>query len=131
MNKIYYAHHLYKYNTKIEEYELDLIKNLLAKYEILNPNGDIEHDDLKNEAKIMEKCLSCISDDNIMGTVFSSVDGVVGKGVYDEVNHTKELNKEIYYIFNNTIIKLKDVKFTLTNKNNNRFYAIVDELITI
>ena len=42
LNKIYYAHHLWKYNTPIEEYELNVIKRYFPYHEIINPNGYIE-----------------------------------------------------------------------------------------
>lgn len=125
---IYYAHHLYKYDTKIEEYEIDLIHKILPCYDILNPNGDIKHEDLSDEQKIMDKCLSEISKDNVIGVVFSSISGVIGKGVYDEVNHALSLGKEIYYIYNNTIEKCSNISFELTNQNSGRFYAIVKQI---
>jgi hypothetical protein len=127
-NKIYYAHHLYKYDTKIEEYELELISKILSKYDVLNPNGEIEHEDLSNEQKIMEKCLSEISKDNVIGVVFSSISGVIGKGVYDEVNHALSLGKDVYYIYNNAISKCSNISFELTNQDSRRFYAIVQQI---
>ena len=36
--KIYYAHHLWKYGTEIEQYEIYLIKNKFPASTIINPN---------------------------------------------------------------------------------------------
>lgn len=123
---IYYAHHLYKYGTKVEEYELDLIRKQLPQFEILNPNGDIIHADLTDEGKIMEKCLSEISRNDVEVLVFSSLNGVVGKGVFDEVNHALSLGKPVYYICSNTVERYYDSNFTVINESR-RVYAIVNK----
>lgn len=123
---IYYAHHLYKYGTKVEEYELDLIRKQLPQFEILNPNGDIIHADLTDEGKIMEKCLSEISRNDVEVLVFSSLSGVVGKGVFDEVNHTLSLGKTVYYICNNTLERYYNSNFIVINESR-RLYAIVNK----
>ena len=52
MNKIYYAHHLWKYNTPIEEYELNVINRYFPYHTIINPNGHIEQG--IEESKIMK-----------------------------------------------------------------------------
>lgn len=121
---IYYAHHLYKYDTRIEEHELGLIKRDLSRYEIINPNGDIVHSDLSSEQIIMDKCLSEISREDVEGVVFSSLNGVVGLGVFQEVNYAISLNKKIYYIQNNNVKEVNSIEFELTN-DSRRFYAIV------
>ena len=121
MNKIYYAHHLWKYDTDIEKYELDLIKRYFPYDEIINPNGYIEQ--CREESEIMIDCLSTIGDCNIL--IFSSVNGVVGKGVVDEFNKALELGLHIYYIMNDILCNAENYGFKLTNSGNNRLYAIV------
>ena len=85
--KIYYAHHLWKYNTDIEKYELDIIKRYFPNSEIINPNGHIEQG--REESMIMKDCLEIIESCNIL--IFSSVNGVVGRGVVDEFNKASKL----------------------------------------
>ena len=64
MNKIYYAHHLWKYTTKIEEYELEVIRRYFPNAEIINPNGCIEQN--RDEEIIMKDCLNIIKECDIM-----------------------------------------------------------------
>ena len=119
--KIYYAHHLWKYNTDIEKYELDIIKRYFPYDEIINPNGYIEQG--REESEIMIDCLSTIEDCNIL--IFSSVNGVVGRGVVDEFNKASKLGLPIYYIIDNILYDARPYSFKLTNSGNNRLYAIV------
>ena len=46
---IYYAHHQWKYGTKIEQYELDLIRRYFPKARICNPATDIDNVDRSEE----------------------------------------------------------------------------------
>lgn len=93
--KIYYAHHQWKYGTPIEKYEMDLIKWYFSRYEIINPSTDIEREG-KTEDEIMENCLSKVRDCDMV--VFSSMDGMIGKGVYHEINEARCNNKPVFYI---------------------------------
>ena len=121
MNKIYYAHHLWKYNTPIESYELDLIKRYFPYHEIINPNGYIEQN--REESIIMKDCLTCIEDCSIL--IFSSVNGVVGRGVVDEFKKASKLGLPIYYIMDDILYDARGYDFKLMNSENNRLYAIV------
>jgi len=116
--KIYYAHHMYKYNTLIEKYEIELIKKSLPEYEIINPNGSI--DPQKSEQEIMNDCFDLI--DNSSTLVFSSMNGVVGKGVHDEVDHAIETKKDIYYISDNKLVEIDSIKWNVINESH-RIYA--------
>jgi hypothetical protein len=118
--KIYYAHHMYKYNTLIEKYEIELIQKYLSEYEIINPNGSINPQ--KSEHEIMNDCFNII--DNSSALVFSSMDGVVGKGVHDEVNHAIETKKDIYYISDNKLVKIDSIKWNVINESH-RIYATI------
>lgn len=121
MMKIYYAHHLWKYNTKIEEYELEVINRYFPNAEIINPNGYIKQD--REESIIMKDCLEVIENCNIL--IFSSVNGVVGRGVVNEFNKASKLGLPIYYIMDNILYDARPYSFKLTNSGNNRLYAIV------
>lgn len=83
--KIYYAHSRMKYNTMIERYELALIRKKFPDAEIINPNGEV--DQTAGEEAIMQECLKLVDSCDML--VFSSVDGIVGKGVMQEVERMK------------------------------------------
>lgn len=122
--KIYYAHHLWKYNTKIEEYELEVIKRYFPNAEIINPNSYVEQD--REESIIMKDCLEVIENCNIL--IFSSVNGVIGRGVVDEFNKASKLGLPIYYIMDNILYDARPYSFKFTNSGNNRLYAIVSTI---
>ena len=56
MYDIYYAHHQWKYGTKIEEYEISLIKRYFPHASIFNPSTDLNTKGMPEPA-IMEECL--------------------------------------------------------------------------
>ena len=123
--KIYYAHHLWKYNTEIEKYEIDVIKTVFPMANIINPNGAVTQD--REEKDIMKDCLLTVENCDIL--VFSSIDGVVGKGVVDEVSKAKETGKRIYFIHSNRLVEAEHCKFNvIENSNSNRVYAIVSNV---
>ena len=75
---IYYAHHQWKYGTKIEQYELDLIRRYFPKAHICNPATDIDNVD-RTEEDIMRDCLETVKNSDIIA--LSTVDGCAGRGV--------------------------------------------------
>jgi hypothetical protein len=123
--KIYYAHHLWKYGTEIEKYEIELIKSKFPGCEIINPNGDIDHKDIEDESKIMEECLAKVVECESL--VFSSISGVVGRGVWEEVNHADGNGKNTFYITDNDIINSNDLMFQIINQNRRVFAIVVKE----
>lgn len=104
--KIYYAHHQWKYGTKIEEYELDLIKTYFCNADIFNPSTDMNVTG-KTEEEIMGICLEQVNKSDIV--VFSSVDGVIGKGVYTELEQAEFIGTPILYISNGYLIPSEDI----------------------
>lgn len=123
---IYYAHHLWKYNTEIEKYEIDLIKANYPDADILNPNGCLGYTEKSNltEAQIMDICFAAIHNSDVL--IFSSVNGVVGKGVTDEVTLAKQLRIPIFYIDKNELNIAKEVKFeVIPDSKTKRIYAKV------
>lgn len=117
--KIYYAHHRWKYNTPIEEYEIGLIRKTFPGATIINPNTDIQQD--RAETEIMRNCIATVKVCD--ATVFSSVDGVIGKGVFDEVANSKT----VYYIHNDAVMLFDGTFEILLGSNTKRLYAIVKE----
>lgn len=77
-----------------------------------------------DESEIMDECLRTVENSDIF--VFSSMDGVIGKGVYREVKKAKEADKIIFYIFNNILIHGSYVEIKKKNKDDNdRLFAMV------
>lgn len=129
--KIYYAHHRWKYGTEIETYEQNLIKATFPEATVVNPSRDIAaisywldkdpkyHPD---DEFIMDQCLTEVASSDIL--VFSSVDGVIGRGVYEEVLKAEVLGKRVYYIYHDKLTQ----GFSIIKKDKpvtDRLYAIV------
>ncbi len=114
----YYAHSIYKYNTDIEKYETSLIPG-----SYINPNGNV--DQTRSESEIMKKCYSLI--DECDSLVFSSVDGVIGKGVAEEIDYAMSIGLKVYYIFGNKLNEIKSIKIKpIENSTTQRIYATFD-----
>ena len=125
MYDIYYAHHQWKYGTKVEEYEINLIRRYFPMANIFNPATDLQcvKHGVPGESTIMDECLRTVENSDIF--VFSSMDGVIGKGVYTEVKRAKETGKIIFYIFNNILIHGSYVEITKIKADDDRLYAMV------
>lgn len=101
MYDIYYAHHQWKYGTKIEAYEIDLIKRYFPNANIFNPSTDLILPPSSDEVTVMKHCLEAVRNSDIL--VFSSMDGVIGTGVYQEVKEAKKNGKIVFYIYQNRL----------------------------
>lgn len=120
--KIYYAHHMWKYNTEIEKYEIDLIHKHFDNATIINPNGMIDQSLIEEE--IMNICLQAVRDCDV--TVFSSVNGMLGYGVYQEVDEAIRNGKPVYYIENNKLNKKGMLWCSIIpNSKSKRIFAIL------
>ena len=114
----YYAHSRMKYNTEVEEYELSLIKDDY----IINPNGTVDQT-LPTE-EIMVKCFDLISKCNKF--VFSTVNGTIGKGLYQELFFAMKEKKKIFIIENHEIKEIKTLFINpIKNSKNDKIYATV------
>ena len=125
MYDIYYAHHQWKYGTKVEEYEIDLIRRYFPLSKVFNPATDlycVKHG-VPDESTIMDECLNRVENSDIF--VFSSMDGVIGKGVYTEAKRATEMGKICFYIFNNMLIHGSYIKIDRIKGDNDRLYATV------
>lgn len=121
---IYYAHHRWKYGTQIETYELNLIRKYFPTSTIFNPS---EHLDVegRSEKDIMKDCLAAVRDADIV--IFSSMNGVVGKGVYEELQEAAKQDKMVLYIFWDHLVEGKFDVLRLPNGSmDDRTYAIID-----
>lgn len=120
---IYYAHHQWKYGTKIEQYELDLIRRYFPKARICNPATDIDNVD-RTEEDIMRDCLETVKNSDII--VFSAVDGCIGRGVYQEVTYADKYDKIIFFINHDQLISVKGYSLKrVKSAHGDRIYAYV------
>lgn len=126
--KIFYSHHLYKYFTQIETYETELIKRNFPDAEIINPNLDLGIPIAMDEEEAMKICLAAV--EKCDAVVFSSLSGVIGKGVYDEVNFAFAHDIPVYYISENKVQLLKDINYEILNEKR-RIYAVVHPVIEV
>ena len=102
MYDIYYAHHQWKYGTKVETYELNLIKRYFPNAKIFNPSTDLTSlFPQQTEDLIMEECLETVRNSDIL--VFSSVDGCIGTGVYREIMEAQNNEKIVFYIHDDSL----------------------------
>lgn len=102
--KIYYAHHQWKYGTKIEEYELNLIRNYYPDALIFNPATDLKETDSLDEDTIMNECLDKVRESDIV--IFSAMDGMIGVGVYNEIMAAKEASKLVFCLVSNKLYSI-------------------------
>lgn len=119
--KIYYAHHQWKYGTEIEKYEIDLIRDNFSNAEIFNPSTDLIIKGKTNE-EIMDECLEHVRESDVV--IFSSVDGMIGIGVYTELKEARKCNKKIYYISHDTLWPSFHIRKCISPKSD-RLYAYV------
>ena len=123
---IYYAHHQWKYGTKVEEYELELIRRYFPHTSIFNPSIDLETDS-RDEEEIMEECLERVRNSDIL--VFSSMDGCVGTGVYHEVEEAQKKGKLILYILQDALTTEWILTAREPFERTDRLYATVNARI--
>lgn len=122
--RIYYAHHRYKYGTKVEEYELNLIKKCYPDADIFNPATDLDIYDGITEEEAMEQCIKQVKVSDIV--VFSSMDGMIGKGVYEELEAAKEASIFTFYLHHDALINQEYFnyrKYALST--DDRVYGVV------
>ena len=123
--KIYYAHHQWKYGTKIEDYELSLIQSYFPNAKIFRPSADLNVE-VKSEDEIMNICLNQIKMFDMV--IFSSMDGLVGIGVFKEVTHAKDLGMPVYYIYKDELRYDFDITANWKSNGNDRTFGRVDLL---
>ena len=122
---VYYAHHQWKYDTPIEQWELSLIEKKLSKYEVFNPSTQFIFSPYMTEDEIMLECLDKVKECDAL--VFSSLSGVVGRGVYLEVLQALNTGKEVYYLKQDKLIRIKYIKFKDVEEKfkSNRTFKVI------
>lgn len=129
IKKLYYAHHMFKYNTEEEKQEIELIEKKFPNFLIINPNGWICQDN--SEQAIMNQCYHFVKMSDVL--VFSSLNTIIGRGVYEEVEVALENNKDVYYLSDKNFYKitLKDflkINIIYNETNSFRKYASTKDL---
>lgn len=124
MYDIYYAHHRWKYGSKVEEYERELIRRYFPLANIFDPSTDLKHTALDGEEVVMAECFEVVRNSDIL--VFSSMDGVIGTGVYHEIQEAQRLGKIIFYIYQDDLHARFNVNLRDEDKRSDRLYATVN-----
>lgn len=131
--RIYYAHHLWKYGNKIEDYEMRCIHECFdsedEQVEIVNPKDDVKQEN--NEIDTMANCYNVI--DTCDTLVFSTFSGMVGHGVFNEIIYAFNTGKKVYQLYGTYCYEIDDLKDFIENyfvtfifKGDNREYALID-----
>lgn len=120
--KIYYAHHLWKYGTEVEAWELDLIRQRFPGCEIINPNGAIEQG--RPSEDIMADCLQKVRECDVL--VFSTLSGVIGKGVFHELVEAVNLRRPIYCLQYGMVFPANQMRMELLKPPpSDRHFALI------
>lgn len=128
--KIFYSHHCWKYGTKIEEWELSLIASAFSTVDdltIINPRISLPQD--APESVIMETAFETINTCDVL--IFSTVSGMIGHGVFDEVLFALNHGIDVYEIVGNELRAVDNVFEFMNNiekfifDGDNRKYAIM------
>lgn len=120
--KIYYAHHVWKYGTPIEDYELECIKKKFDSAEIINPRTSLPQD--RPESVILQSAYDTIKGCDAL--VFSTVSGMIGHGVFNEIAVAVNHGIPIYQLEGNDCYKIADANLKdIIFRGDNRVYALV------
>lgn len=123
MYDIYYAHHQWKYNTQVESYELELIRRYFPNARIFNPSVDLTHTKEDGEEVVMAECLETVRSSDIL--IFSSMDGCIGTGVYQEIEEARKKGKLVLYIFHDALLTDFEVIKRVPFERTDRLYATI------
>lgn len=120
--KIYYAHHIWKYGTPIENYELECIMRKFQDVEIINPHIVLPQG--KPESEILQVAYNTIKSCDAL--VFSTVSGMIGHGVFNEIAVAVNSGIQVYQLEGDTCYEMKDIDLkNIVFKGDNRIYALV------
>lgn len=120
--KIYYAHHIWKYGTPIEDYEIECIKKKFDSAEIINPRTSLPQD--RRESVILQSAYDTIKDCDAL--VFSTVSGMIGHGVFNEIAVAVNSGIQLYQLEGNNCYRIDDAKLKdIIFCGDNRVYALI------
>ena len=92
--KIYYAHHVWKYDTPIENFEIKCIERQFKDAVIVNPRTTIPQD--QPESVILDYAYKAL--DDCEAIVFSTFSGMIGHGVFNEIIYAFNAGKKVYQL---------------------------------
>lgn len=123
---IYYAHHQWKYDTPIEQWELSLIEKKLSEYEAFNPSTQLILSPHMTEYEVIVERLEKVAECDAL--VFSSLGGVLSKEQYLEILCALN-NKEVYYLTQDKIVQIDYIRCEDVGGrfNSNRTFKIIEE----
>lgn len=120
--KIYYAHHVWKYGTPIVDCEIECIKKQFENAEIINPRTSLPQD--SSESEILRVAYNTVK--NCDALVFSTVSGMIGHGVFNEIAVATNSGIDVYQLEGNVCYKMKSVNLKdIIFQGNNRVYALL------
>lgn len=123
MYDIYYAHHRWKFYTRVEEYEIDLIRKHFPNGIIFDPSRDIDMKIVIYRDLAMRERLKAVDSSDII--VFSSLDGIIDSEVYQEIMRAREKEKQCLYIYYGKLLPSFKVAKLSDGKRNEQSYALV------
>ena len=129
---IYYAHSMEIYNTKIEKKEFDTIYDKFQNEYICIINPAIWISQNMNGHDAMQQCFKFIDISDCI--VFTTLeDGIIGKGVYEEINYALKNKKRVFILKNNIItrflnndFKKIDIIYNKTSSTWKRYAKVCD-----
>ena len=94
VSRVYYVHHQWKYGTKAEEFEIEMIRTSFPKMSIFNPATDLKTDGL-SEDEIRRQHLKEIGDSDLV--VFTTMYGYIDKDMLSEIRHAQLCKKVVLW----------------------------------
>lgn len=127
--KLYYAHHVWKYNTPMEHFEIQCIEQQFNDAVIVNPRTTIPQD--QPESIILDYAYKALNDCDAI--VFSTFSGMIGHGVFNEIIYAFNAGKKVYHLHGMTCYEVEDFEFFMNEvfrdfifRGDNRMYAILN-----
>lgn len=127
--KIYYAHHVWKYDTPIENFEIKCIERQFKDAVIVNPRTTIPQD--QPESVILDYAYKAL--DDCEAIVFSIFSGMIGHGVFNEIIYAFNAGKKVYQLDGTECIEIRSYTDFIEHgirdfifRGDNRMYAVVN-----
>lgn len=127
--KLYYAHHVWKYDTPMENFEIQCIERQFKDSVIINPRTTIPQD--QPESIILDYAYKALNDCDAI--VFSTLSGMIGHGVFNEIIYAFNAGKKVYQLDGTECIEIRSytdfIKHGIRDfifRGDNRMYAVVN-----
>lgn len=127
--KLYYAHHVWKYDTPMENFEIQCIERQFKDSVIINPRTTIPQD--QPESIILDYAYKALNDCDAI--VFSTLSGMIGHGVFNEIIYAFNAGKKVYQLDGTECIEIRSYTDFIEHgirdfifRGDNRMYAVVN-----